>query len=509
MFTTSSVCGDLIALFTTFCVIFITYFKWQYQYWQKRNLQYLKPSMPLGTPAVTSDLKQHLGIKLKQVYDIMKEKKWKHGGVYIFHQPVYVVTDLDYLKNIMSRDFQYFSDRGMYYNEKADPITGHLFHIGGPKWKNLRRKFTPTFTSGKMKMMFQTLLDCEVNLRKQIELSCNKQDPIDIKEVLGCFTTDIIGSCAFGLDCNSFKEENSPFRVYGRKVFERSFSRILKRRFASNLPNLAKLLNISLVPKDISHFFIDLVKNTVEYRGKNKIVRNDFLQLLIDLKTEDDKESSNQDGTSLTIEEIAAQSFVFFIAGFETSSTTMTFALYELARNQHIQDKVREEINTVLEKHEGKITYDAIQEMKYLEQVINEALRMYPPASLLSRKCVKDYKIPDSDVILEKGMVVLIPILGIHHDKEYYPDPEKFDPNRFSEENKSLRHSYTHIPFGEGPRICIGLRFGIMQSKVGLVSLLKNFKFTINQKTQEPLEMKVNSLVLATKGEIWLNAHKI
>lgn len=150
---------------------------------------------------------------------------------------------------------------------------------------------------------------------------------------------------------------------------------------------------------------------------------------------------------------------------------------------------------------------------------------MYPPVPLLPRKCIKDYRVPDTDVIIEKGTMVLISVLGIHHDAEYYPNPEIFDPERFSEENKSARHGYAHLPFGEGPRNCIGMtccfrefiftccfvgmRFGLMQSKVGLTSLLRNFRLTLNEKTQEPLKMKTNSLVLAAKGEIWLNVHKV
>jgi cytochrome P450 family 6 len=227
---------------------------------------------------------------------------------------------------------------------------------------------------------------------------------------------------------------------------------------SASFPKTAKILGVTQTPEDVSNFFIKVVKDTVSYREKNNYTRKDFLQLLIDLKNNKlaEDEGYKHDGDTLSIEEIAAQSFVFFIAGFETSSTTMTFALYELSKHQELQDKVRNEVNTVLAKYGGKITYEAIQEMKYMDQVINETLRKYPPLPLLTRKCVRDYKIPGTDLIIEKGTGILIPVLGIHYDKEYYPDPEKFDPERFTEENKKSRHHYAHLPFGEGPRICIG-----------------------------------------------------
>jgi cytochrome P450 family 6 len=115
----------------------------------------------------------------------MKKRNWKHGGIFFVTSPVYFPISLDYIKNIMAKDFEYFVDRGFYYNEKDDPLSAHLFAIGGTKWRNLRTKLTPTFTSGKMKMMFQTLVDCEVNLQKKMLQECEKKEPVDVKEISG------------------------------------------------------------------------------------------------------------------------------------------------------------------------------------------------------------------------------------------------------------------------------------------------------------------------------------
>jgi cytochrome P450 family 6 len=87
----------------------------------------------------------------------------------------------------------------------------------------------------------------------------------------------------------------------------------------------------------------------------------------------------------------------------------------------------------------------------------SETLRKYPPVPILNRECTKAYKIPDTDIVLEKGMLSVIPVLALHHDPKYYPEPERFDPERFSEEEKAKRHHYVYLPFGEGPRICIGM----------------------------------------------------
>lgn len=116
---------------------------------------------------------------------------------------------------------------------------------------------------------------------------------------------------------------------------------------------------------------------------------------------------------------------------------------------------------------------------------------------------------PNEDVVIEEGTKILVPIMGIHLDEEYYPNPDEFDPERFNEENKKNIPEYAHMPFGAGPRVCIGLRFGVMQSKVGLTSVLKNYRVTLNSKTANPIKMKTASLIPTVEGGVWLNLEKL
>lgn len=466
----------------------------------------MEPKIPFGNfpSPLTSELSS--GESTVILYNEAKAKGWKYCGIFLVTVPTYMVLDLELLKQVMTKDFSHFVDRGIYTNEKDDPVGCHLFAIGGTKWKNLRAKLTPTFTSGKIKMMFQTMADCGVILEKYIEENIAGKEVVDIKEVLGRFSTDIIGSCAFGLDCNSFEEPNSPFRVYGKKVFDPTALDVALVFFTISYPNICRALGIRQVKKDVSDFFVKIVEDTISYREKNNVTRNDFMQLLLEMKNNESEATG--DGNTLTTLEIVAQSFVFFVAGFETSSTTMTFALFEMARHPEIQDKVREEIHTVLAKHDNKITYDSMNELIYMRQVIDETLRMYPPIPILTRECVEDYKVPGEDYVIEKGTKIFIPVIGIHYDESYYENPKEFDPDRFTPENKHARHQYAHIPFGEGPRFCIGDRFGVLQTKIGLTSVLKDFKVSLNEKTRLPLKMDPTSPVTTAKGGIWLNIEK-
>ncbi|XP_063929995.1 cytochrome P450 6a8-like [Zophobas morio] len=504
MFLSDCALIDLTGLLLALITIFITYYKWSFTYWKNLNVPYLKPSIPMGNLAPQSASKEHFSLVVKHIYDELKRQKARHGGFFLFARPAYLVIDLEYVKNVFTKDFKYFNDRGMYYNEKDDPISAHLFNVSGEKWKNLRTKLTPTFTSGKMKMMFQTLLDCEKNLHEKIEELYERNEPLDVKKLLSCYTMDVIGSCAFGIECNSFKDGPASFREYGLKFFNMSKWENFVFGLSMSYPKVAKALKVRAVSKSVSDFFSKVVKDNVEYRESNHYSRKDFMQLLIEMKRK-----GTQNGTGLTLDEITAQSFVFFLAGFETSSSATSWAMFELAKNPDIQDKLRDEINSVVAKHNGKVTYEALREMKYMDQVINETLRKYPPGGVLGRECTQDYKVPDQDVIIKKGTRIFIPVLGIHYDEEYYPDPDKFDPERFNEENSKSRPHYAHIPFGEGPRICIGLRFGVMQTKVGLTSLLMKYKFTLNEKTGRRPKFSAYAFVLTPEEEILLNAEKI
>jgi cytochrome P450 family 6 len=136
-------------------------------------------------------------------------------------------------------------------------------------------------------------------------------------------------------------------------------------------------------------------------------------------------------------------------------------------------------------------------------------MRKYPPVPDLIRVVTENYRIPNSKVVLSKGLTVLIPVYAIHHDPEIYENPHVYDPERFTPENEAKRHSCAFLPFGEGPRNCIGLRFGLMQARIGMAMLLNNFRFELSDKSSGTLQFSKNSPVLTPAGGIWLKAEEL
>lgn len=288
---------------------------------EKHGFQHEKPSFPAGNMKEVGKTKQ-IAERVQELYEKYKDLS-PAFGMYFFINPSVVITDLEMVKNVLVKDFDHFRNRGLYSNPRDDPLTGHLFLIEDQAWKNMRVKLTPTFTSGKMKNMFSTMIDISSHLLESLETKF--PDPsfqTDVKDVLAKFTTDVIGNVAFGLDMNSIKDEDSKFRQMGKKLFDPNTTPIARALFLSSFRKIARKLKLKIIPKELSEFFMDTITQTVDYRIKNNVERNDVMQMLIKMMNKGDN-----DPDKITFNELAAQCFVFFIAG-ETSSAARVLNCY-------------------------------------------------------------------------------------------------------------------------------------------------------------------------------------
>uniref|UniRef100_A0A182MT54 Cytochrome P450 n=1 Tax=Anopheles culicifacies TaxID=139723 RepID=A0A182MT54_9DIPT len=484
----------------------------RHSYWPKRGFPCMpNPSLLYGQMRGNGRTK-HAAYVTQEIYNYAKDRGERFVGYSFFFMPLVMVCDIELVKTILVKDFTVFHDRGIYSNARTDPLSGNLFALEGHEWRELRQKLTPTFTSGRMKQMFGTMLKVAEELRKH--LLKNVDQEIEMKDVLGRFTTDVIGTCVFGIECNTFDNPDSEFLKYSKRVFEHRLLPLVKMTFAMMFRNAATKLGVKVTDDDLEKFFLNLVHETVEYRERNDVQRNDFLNLLLQIKNKGSLEEQEGDrsvphASGMTMNELAAQVFIFFVAGFETSSTVMNFCLYELAKNADIQERLREEINHAIEINGGELTYEVVMGQEYLGQVVNETLRKYPPLETTLRVTAQDYTIPGTDHVIPGKVGVQVPVFAIHRDPELYPDPECFDPGRFSSEECKNRPPYTFLPFGEGPRMCIGMRFGMMQIKVGLVTLLRSFRFFPTEQTPERIVFDPKSFILSPIGGNYLRVEQV
>lgn len=199
----------------------------------------------------------------------------------------------------------------------------------------------------------------------------------------------------------------------------------------------------------------------------------------------------------MSYEQIAAQVFIFYLAGTESTSTTASFTLHELAHNPSLMERVQGDIDATLARFDGVVSYESINEMKFLDLCVKETLRKYPSLPILNRECTKDYRIPGTDHVIQRGTPIVISLLGIQRDERYFPDAMKYDPERFERLDFD---SKAYLPFGEGARNCIAYRMGLMTTKVALVILLSKFNFESREKQE--IEFAAHTISLDVKGGI-------
>lgn len=486
-----------------------------YDYWEKKGIEFVKPTFPLGTMWEEFQAKDDSGTLMTKKYTIYKKKGLKYVGLHMLRQPTLLILDLDLVKHIITKDFHHFVARD-FSPTTHEFISKHLFALEGQEWKDMRTKLTPTFSSGKMKNMFLLMEKCAHQLQDQIENIILKKGEFEVKDLIARLTTDIIATCAFGLEVNSIKDQENEFFKVGQKIFVPKRANLFKFLMHKNFPVLSQFLKINFFDPEISELLVKVMADTIEYRKTNNITRNDFVDLLLKVKENHSLEDHDEDSKKemneackllkflkigkidlhqknienhLTLEEMTAQAFVFLAAGFETAASTTSFCLYELAKAPEVQQKVMREIDDVLSNHGGKVTYQAIQDMHYMDMVMNETLRLYASLPFLSRVCTERYQLPGTDLVIDKGVRVTIPSYCFHHDPDIFPDPLKFDPERFSDENSRNRHHYAFLPFGEGPRICIGMRFGKLQVKIALATILSRYELSPAPDTPSKLEI--------------------
>ncbi|XP_034951288.1 cytochrome P450 9e2-like [Chelonus insularis] len=442
---------------------------------------------------------------IESLYSINKDAKYI--GFYDFHWPIIMLQDLELIKSVTVKNFDHFVDHRSFIDPELEPLFGkNLFSLRGDKWREIRTLLSPAFTSSKMKAMFILMSQCAENFASLlVEKSKGKPIEINSKDVLTFYTNDTIATCAFGVAVDSMKDPNNEFYVLGKKATNFSGVNMLKFMMSRISPKLSKFIGLKMISRDVEDFFYQLIRDTIAMRDEKNIVRPDMLQLMMATRGKG-SESKNPE---LSIESMTSQAFIFFFGGFDSTSTLMCFVFHEIAGNLEMQKKLQDEIDEVFEKSDGNPTYEAVNNMEYLDAIINESLRMYPIGLMLDRLCTKRFELPPAvpggkPYVIEPGNNIWIPIWSIHRNPEYFPEPNKFLPERFLEGGKETFNSSAYMPFGLGPRMCIGNRFALLETKVLLIHFFRMCNAKIAKKMKIPLKISAKTLNLMAEGGFWL-----
>jgi cytochrome P450 family 6 len=305
--------------------------KYFFSYWSKRNVPQLEPTFLVGNIGKLFTFKETMADVFSNIYE--KNKHHRFVGGYLSYIPMLIVQDPQLIQDVMIRDFKTFHDRPTPADAaEIFPLVGNLFNLRGQRWKNLRTKLSPAFSSGKLKVMFPFLKDCSQVLVDYVEKNIkNGSNVFDFKDLLARLTIDNISSVALGVENDCINDDNNMLYKIGLKIFEPSIRNAVVLTMAFFTPNLITKFQINPILPEVGDFIYSLVNQTVEHREKNKIQRNDFMQLLIELKNKgfvpnsrrnskidgkiDLEDEASEKGNRITIDDIAAQVFIFFGAG--------------------------------------------------------------------------------------------------------------------------------------------------------------------------------------------------
>lgn len=496
----------------------------KYRFFELRGIRNPKPIFLLGN--IHQILNNHLAILSRQ----WTAEYGKILGIFVGWAPRFVIADAETLNRICIKDFDAFSDHmGFGLMEKHQEK--FIFFQNGDRWRKIRALMSPTFTSGKVRRMYTVLDACADDLvslsSEQMEDSVDKMSAIvNVKNLFSLYTMDAIASCCYGMKMDRARGANSLSAVAIRNEFVRLCLPILTistiRLIVSIIgPRwLLKLVNFTAFSSVKIGELMNVVSGILETRRTASQNRkyNDYLQMLIDSRLDDeieldhvdeaenhhaslsheslkadqqqlvDRVIQNQSGNTLkahdmklTDTEILSNAMFLMVVGIESTHNLLTACVYALSHHKEIQERLYQTVKSIAEIREDGHTfgfdYERLTTNEYLDAVISESLRVMPILYTVDRRANRNYHLENWNLNIPKDAILFIGIYAIHHDPDYWSEPDKFDPQRFIGENRDRIVHGSYCPFGIGPRHCVGMRFSLTETKLAIAKLIMKYRF--------------------------------
>ncbi len=369
--------------------------------------------------------------------------------VYVFNTPEMVQAILvDH-----TADF----DKGVAIHRAFAPVVGDgLINNEGDSWRHQRKLIAPAFTHRHIADYAATM----VHYAAELQAGWRDGQELRIDHEMPRLTMSIIGKVLFDRDVFGETDDLGAAITTVLEYMNYSISHLLPQPVSWPTPRSRRTrAALALINSRIQAMIDERRKRTVE--------GNDFLSLLLSARA--------KDGSGMSDEQIREEAMTLFLAGHETTANTLSWCAYFLSINPAVADRLQAEADGVLGGRAATVA--DVPNLPYALQVFKEALRLYPPADSIARTALHDVTV--GPYRLQKGEIVALPIYTIHRRAEFYPDPERFDPERFLPEAEKRLPRHAYMPFGAGPRICIGNHFALMEGQLALATLAQHVRFTL------------------------------
>lgn len=462
----------------------------------------------LGIPGPKPDLLWGNRKQLSKNYiEVMAEWIKAYGkvfGIYRSETPMLVVSDAEMIKQCFVKEFNTFHDKPA-PPLLEEPLASSLPFLKGDEWKRVRTLLNPAFSAVKMRFMTATINKCADLFVDVLSESAKRGEAVNVHNVAQGLSLDVITKCALALKVDCQRNPDDPLLKALRNIFP-SLNNIVTRIvfFFPAIQNALGLLQRNTEFQKTQDKIIANLRNVIRLRRNGQAPPvPDMLQLMLDAQSEVKNAGVHQDGDELLSGDriLLANCFIFIFAGFDTTSLSLAYTMFLLAKHPKEQDRLLRELTDNF-PDDQELSFDDLQKLKRPDMVLKESMRLYPPnVATISRSCQRDITVMGQ--FIPAGTTVTIPAWHLHRDPDYWPDPLKFDPERFSEGQE--RHTpEAYVPFGLGPRGCIGQRFAMLELKATLCKVVRKFNILCCEETQDPLKIDVPNLTALPLNGIWL-----
>lgn len=475
----SATTWTLVLLFATLLYLYGT---WPYGLFKKMGVPGPKPFPFVGT-IIHAFRAKNFDAKCYGMY----KRVW---GLFDGRQPLLMVADPEIIKVVMVKEcYSVFTNRREADESVMGPLKDAVSVVKDDRWKRIRSALSPLFTSGRMRQVFPIIDRYAGRLVDNLKTR-NLDEPVLIKDLVAPYSLDVTTSTSFSVDTDSINHPDDPYISHMKNMLKFRLSVFILIVVFPIAARIMKVLKIGMFPKASVDFFSNIIKNFKDqHSDREHPGQLDFLQMMMmQNRIPETEQLSEQPDKGLTESEILSQSLIFIVAGYETTSTTLSFLFYNLATHPDAMHTLQEEIDRSFQR-DVPITYERLLELEYLDQVILESMRIHPTAPRLERACKTTVEL--DGITIPKGTVVGIPVFSLHRDPQYWNDPESFRPERFDKDSGNDVNPYVYMPFGIGPRNCVGMRFALLVMKVVIVRLLQNYDLESCRDTVIPLELNL------------------
>ncbi|XP_075545082.1 cytochrome P450 3A14-like isoform X2 [Dermacentor variabilis] len=506
------VTGALLFLSAVLLAALLIWRRWHFSYFQRIGIPGPKPNIIWG------NLKEYHSM---EIYKVMGKWLDQYGDIFGFYNgdaPFVVTRDINFIEYIFVRNFQNFVDRGltMMTDQMHPQLKKSIMHVGGFPWKSIRTSVAYGLSTSKLKQMVPHLQEDADIFIKSLQRHADNGEEVHMLRKFEELSMDYVARGSFGIDERFQGKPDHPLMAIAKATLRGTMKGPF-HMIAQCTTTFGLLMKpfywVSLLLGEYTfENFNEQTAKVIQLRKSDPTARKaDILQNLLDAEYTEAEEERGDNKVStgsirsraLTTEEIITTATVLFIAGFETTATALSYIMYALAKHPEVQGKLRREVFDAVGTN-GSLDYETVmKKLKYLEKVVDESLRLYPPGlSFVTRQAKEDFEY--NGIKFKAGTSFIVPQYQILTDPRYFSNPMEFNPDRSSPGNEASFTKAAHIPFGVGPRNCVGMKLALLKLRYTVARMVQKYQVELGPSQKGAMELGQYGMVSTPSNGPWI-----